>query len=119
MADNASIDQNYTRSLLGVSSVDGVSTVKVYADPTTHRLLVDVSGIAGLFQTDVFTATNQQTAFTASKTVGATIGFFIGPAFQVPTTDYTVAAGVATLTNASYPNGVPLNTPVVWVYVTS
>ena len=44
MADNAAIDNNYTRSLLGVSSVDGVSTVKVYADPTTHRLLVDFAG---------------------------------------------------------------------------
>lgn len=44
MSDNAALDQNSRSSLLGVSSADGVSTVKVYADPITHRLLVDVSG---------------------------------------------------------------------------
>lgn len=42
MADIASRDQNNIPSLLAVSSVDGTSTVKVYANPTTHRLLVDL-----------------------------------------------------------------------------
>lgn len=46
MAD-ASRDQNFVTSLLGVSSSDGVTPVKVYADPITHRLLVDISGGSG------------------------------------------------------------------------
>lgn len=44
MADNAGRDQNDVPSLLGVSNVDGKSTVKIYADPVTHRLLVDSGG---------------------------------------------------------------------------
>lgn len=44
MADNASRDQNDVPTLLGVSSVSGNSPVTVYANPSTHRLLVDTSG---------------------------------------------------------------------------
>ena len=40
-------DGNFVPTLLGVSNVDGVSTVKVYADPTTHRLLVDTVAFTG------------------------------------------------------------------------
>jgi hypothetical protein len=46
MAD-ASRDQNYVTTLLGVSNVDGTTPVKVYADPTTHRLLVDLASGSG------------------------------------------------------------------------
>ncbi len=34
-------------TLLGVSSADGLTPVNVYADPTTHRLLVDIPGGSG------------------------------------------------------------------------
>jgi hypothetical protein len=37
-------DGNYVSTLLGVSSVDGVTPVTIYADPTTHRLKVDLTG---------------------------------------------------------------------------
>lgn len=115
MADNASIDKNFTRSLLAVSSVDGTSTVKVYADPTTHRLLVDnVGGISASMQTDTFTASNNQTIFTASKTVGYTFYISLNGAIQTPSSDYSVTSGVATLAN-----GVPSGTIVVWLYSTS
>lgn len=43
MAD-AKRDDNYVPTLIAVSSADGVTPVRVYADPTTHRLLVDNSG---------------------------------------------------------------------------
>lgn len=46
-APNASKDENDVSSLIAVSNVDGSSPVKVYADPVTHRLLVDLAG-AGL-----------------------------------------------------------------------
>ncbi len=38
--ENAQIDQNGRQTLTAVSSADGVSIIKLYADPTTHRLLV-------------------------------------------------------------------------------
>ncbi len=45
---NASRDENNVPTLLAASSSDGKSPVKVYADPTTHRLLVDAtSGVVG------------------------------------------------------------------------
>jgi hypothetical protein len=37
---NAGIDQNAVKSLLAVSSADGVSIVVVWADPVTHALLI-------------------------------------------------------------------------------
>lgn len=40
----ASRDQNFVTTLLAVSSVDGVTPVTLYANPTTHRLLVDLAG---------------------------------------------------------------------------
>lgn len=35
----ASRDGNFVTTLLAVSSVDGVTPVTLYANPTTHRLL--------------------------------------------------------------------------------
>jgi hypothetical protein len=43
----ASRDQNYVPSLLAVSNADGVTPVTLYADPTTHRLLVSSAGGGG------------------------------------------------------------------------
>lgn len=37
---NAHRDSNFITTLLAVSNVDGFTPVEVYADPTTHRLLV-------------------------------------------------------------------------------
>lgn len=39
----ASRDQNNVPTLLGVSTADGKTPVTVYADPSTHRLLVNNS----------------------------------------------------------------------------
>jgi len=41
---NAQRDSNYVTTLLAVSNVDGVTPVTLYANPTTHRLLVDLAG---------------------------------------------------------------------------
>lgn len=43
----ASRDQNRVTTLLAVSNADGVTPVTLYADPTTHRLLVSPSGGSG------------------------------------------------------------------------
>lgn len=112
----ASRDENFVTTLLGVSSSDLKTPVTVAVNPVTHRVLVDLSGVASMMQKDIFVATDQQTTFTASQTVAYDFYFSINGAVQTPTTDYTVAAGVATLTNASYPNGVPANSSIVWLY---
>ena len=44
---NAPIDQNSRQGLIAVSDVDGTTIVPLYADPTTHRLLVDLAGGSG------------------------------------------------------------------------
>ncbi len=44
----AARDQNHVTTLLAASSVDGVTPVRVYANPTTHRLLVEATtGVSG------------------------------------------------------------------------
>lgn len=46
--DTAPRDENQIPALLGTNSATGLTTVKVYANPTTHRLLVDLgSGVTG------------------------------------------------------------------------
>jgi hypothetical protein len=40
---NAKRDQNYVPTLIAVSNADGVTPVTLYADPTTHRLLVSTA----------------------------------------------------------------------------
>ena len=44
---NAKRDENRITTLLGTSSVDGVTPVRVWADPVTHRLYVDLAGGGG------------------------------------------------------------------------
>lgn len=39
----ASRDGNFVPTLLGVSNADGLTPITIYADPVTHRLLVDIS----------------------------------------------------------------------------
>lgn len=62
---NASRDENSVPSLLAVSSTDGVTPIAVYADPTTHRLLV-TSGSGGFVQVQAATGTvdGSNTTFT-------------------------------------------------------
>lgn len=44
---DASRDQNFVTTLLGVSNADGTTPVTIYADPVTHRLLIDTNGSGG------------------------------------------------------------------------
>ena len=44
MPDNASRDENFVPTLIGVSSADGRTPITVYVDPVTHRLKVDLGG---------------------------------------------------------------------------
>jgi hypothetical protein len=81
----------------------------------TGRILVDAigGGVSGFFQTDIFTSTNNQTIFTASKNVAYTVYLSINGSIQTPATDYSVTSGVTTLSV-----GIPSGNVVVWCYIT-
>jgi hypothetical protein len=112
---NAKRDGNHVPTLIAASSTDGVTPVVIYGDPITHRLYVDASAVISTsLQTDTFTASNNQTIFTASKTVVYTLYLSINGSIQTPNSDYSVTSSVATLSN-----GVPAGSIVVWLYSTS
>ncbi len=43
---NAPIDENSAKGLIAASSADGSTPTRVYANPSTHRLLVDTGASA-------------------------------------------------------------------------
>lgn len=96
---NASHDDNHVPSLLGVSSVDGVTPVTVYADPTSHRLLVSSSGGGSGTVTGVLVAsanglagTSDNNPTTPTLTLSTTVTGILegnGTAISAATTDGT------------------------------
>lgn len=66
-------DQNFVTTLLAVSSVDGVSPVTLWADPTTHRLLVDNANTGAVTSISVATANGFGGSVTATTTPVITI----------------------------------------------
>lgn len=106
---NAKRDNNRVTTLLGVSNSDGITPVVIYADPVTHRLLVDIPS-ANKY-TDVFTSTNLQTTFTATHTPTDTDYVSINGSIQTPSTDYTISSNTLTLANP-----IPSGNIVLWRY---
>lgn len=75
MSQNAARDQNDVPTLLAVSSADGTSPIRVYVNPTTHRLLVDggiTPATADTWDTTGNTHTVTDAAVTASSLVVVT-----------------------------------------------
>ncbi len=96
MAD-ASRDQNFVPTLLGVSNVDGVTPVKVYADPVTHRLLIDSSGGGSGTVTDV-------SVVTANGFAGTVATSTTTPAITLSTTITGVLKGDGTAISTASPS---------------
>lgn len=67
-------DQNRIPALLGTSSADGVTTVPIYADPVTHRLLVNTT--AGAISAPYNAQTTTYQVAETDYTVNATSGTF-------------------------------------------
>lgn len=61
-------DQNFVPTLLAVSSTDGTTPVVVYADPTTHRLLVDSASGSGTVTSVSVVSANGFTGSVATST---------------------------------------------------
>lgn len=74
MSDSWSpIDANSRQGLTAASNVDGLTIVRLWADPTTHRLLVDNAG----------SSITQLTATGAVNGVNAVFTFVSTPTFIV------------------------------------
>lgn len=59
-------DGNSVTTLIAVSNADGITPVLLYADPTTHRLLVSGSGGGGTLLAATGTVNGSNTSFTFS-----------------------------------------------------
>lgn len=97
---NAYRDENSVPTLIASSNVDGFTPVRVYADPVTHRLLVNLGGGGGMgtWYTVTGTIDGVNTTFTIPVTVGSDFLLFLARQPQMLTTDFTYAAGVGTTT---------------------
>lgn len=114
MSKAAPRDGNFVPSALFEISGSPGQVYPGQINQVTGRILVDVSGSSSLnFQDDLFTATDNQTVFSASKTVTATIYLAVNGALQSNGTDYTVSGNTATLAV-----GIPAGSLVDWYYIT-
>lgn len=95
-------DGNYIPTLLGVSSVDGVTPVVLYADPTTHRLYVDLPGGTGTVTSVSVTTANGVSGSVATATTTPAITITLGDITpsKVNGLTITTTTGTLTLTNA-------------------
>ena len=118
---NAKHDDNSVSSAIFVQEAAQTTVAPGQIDQITGRILVDLDSapISGSLQTDVFVATANQTAFTASLSVAATVylsvnGQIITPSNVDPNGYYTVSGGVATLSS-----GAVVGSIVIWCYATA
>lgn len=91
-------------------------------DQITGRILVDLSGggsVAGALQTDIFTATTNQTVFNASKTVAATIYLSVNGVIQTPSNVDPSGYYTVTGNTATFSSGQIVGSIVIWTYATS
>jgi len=71
-------DANRISTLLAVSNVDGVTPVVVYADPTTHRLLVDLPSSTGTVTSVSVSTANGVSGSVATATTTPAITLALG-----------------------------------------
>lgn len=89
-------DNNYITTLIAVSNADGITPVTLYADPVTHRLLVDISGTGG-----ATTALDNlaSVAINAALVLGTSDAFALGSATKM-WSDLFLASGAVINFNA-------------------
>lgn len=119
---NASTDDNSKPTLIGVSSSDGTTPIKVYVDPVTHRLLVDIAGAGGTGTNYTVSGTidGSNVTFTIPVAVTSDFSLFLARQPQAPTTDYTYVAGASTTTiTMTYAPDSALSGQPFWAFVIS
>lgn len=102
MANDAGIDSNSRRTLSALSNANDGAIVNLWADPTTHRLLVDNAGSASLIvgTTTITNGTTTKVLFDNAGVLGeytisgtGNVAMTTSPTFTTPT------LGVATATS--------------------
>ncbi len=102
MAD-AKRDGNFVPTLIGVSNSDGLTPIVVYADPVTHRLLVDSTGGASNAFVYNEVVSGSGTTFTLANTpIAGTQTIFANGQRLTPGAgnDYTISGAVITTANS-------------------
>lgn len=95
---NAYRDQNNVATLLAVSSVDGFTPIRLFADPVTHRLLVDLPGGTGTV-TDVSIVTaNGISGTVATSTTTPAITLTLGAITPTSVNGNILTTGTGTIT---------------------
>lgn len=94
---NAPIDQNTRQGLIAVSNADGTTIVPLYADPTTHRLLVDLGGGSG--------TVTSVSVVTANGFAGSVADATTTPAITLSTTVIGILSGNGTAISAASTTG--------------
>ncbi len=109
--ENAHFDANHVPTLQAVSSTDGKTPINVYADPSTHRLLIDATaGVVG-----PLTSTDGAIALWDGAT-----GLTLKDSNVVPGGTTTAPSTTATPVFTSYygANTKALGDPVAWLLLT-
>lgn len=115
---NAYKDENDVSTLIASSNVDGKTPVRLYADPVTHRLLVDLpSGSGTVTSVSVVSANGfAGTVATATTTPAITISTTINsPVLAGDGTSIAAAATTGSGTSVVLSNTPTLVTPVLGV----
>lgn len=103
MADTAPIDANSRGGITAASSVDGKTPVRVYADPTTHRLLVTSAATGAGYQQPAGTVNGVNAIFVFN--VAPSVVSVDGTTYQKVSSDTTVNwTGTTTITLTNAPN---------------
>lgn len=95
-------DANQVPTMIGVSSADGITPVVLWADPTTHRLLVDLpsgSGTGTVTSVSIVTA-NGISGSVATATTTPAITLTLGAITPTTVNGLTLAAAVTGFTIA-------------------
>lgn len=104
MADQTNaIDANSRESLTAVSNADGKTILRLWADPVTHRLLVDSAGGSGATFTwyDVTGSLNgSNVTFTIPVSPASGIILVLARQMQMDTIDYSISGSTITMTYA-------------------
>lgn len=102
MADQTNaIDANSRQSLTAVSNSDGTTIVRLWADPITHRLLVDLAGAGGgtgTWYTVSGSVDGSNMTFTIPVAVTSNFLLFLARQPQAYTTDFNYSAGAGSTT---------------------
>ena len=100
---NAQHDQNHIPTLIGVSSVDGITVIPIYVDPVTHRMLVDLGGGGAVSFVDNEIVSGSATTFTLANTptVGSVHVYGSGQRLTPGAgNDYTISGSTITTVNS-------------------